>query len=400
MKPPLPSEQPGNARRWQLSALNAAASLFLLFSFALSGIATVTPEGCTRQIIDFHVFWSAAGLALEGTPLAVFDHEVLRARFNSCDEGWLPWLHPAPALALMTPFGLLPLIPAWFAFNAFSLAALGLALRPFTNGISPVWLAVLLAPALLPALLAGQFATLWLAGLLAALAALRADRAILAGVFIGCLTLKPTLGLLIPVALLAIGAWRTIAAAAMATLVLQGGATLLYGAEYWLRLLDTYGAHGVNAIADLGAVSTMTSLAAALARFGVPTDLAVQINLLAGAALAVCVFLVWKRHGRPTDAAAALLCAAIPLATPYLWHYDSAFLVLTALFLLRLLSFAPRPAMAALIALLWVGAGLSIWLVATTLTTALPQILTVPPLLLLAFAAALAHSVAIPKEGH
>ena len=393
-------QSPGltGARAWQLAGLNAAASLFLLVAFALTGIGTVTPEGCTRQIIDFHVFWSAAGLALEGTPLAVFDQEVLRARFNACDDGWLPWLHPAPALALMTPFGLLALVPAWLAFNAVSLAALGLALRPFTGGISPLWLALLLAPALLPALLAGQFTTLWLAGLLGALAALRGGRTLLAGVLIGCLTLKPTLGLLIPFALLAIGAWRTVAAATLTTLVVQGGATLLYGVAYWTRLLETYTAHGLNAVSDLGSVATMTSLAAFLALLGVSSELAVQVNLAASVLLAACVFFVWTRHGQPTDAAAALLCSAIPLATPYLWHYDSAFLALTSLFLLRHLAFAPGPAIGALLVLFWLGAGLSLWLAASTVTDALPPILTVPPLLLLAFAVALAHSLAIPKE--
>ncbi|MEM7671170.1 MAG: hypothetical protein AAF317_18940, partial [Pseudomonadota bacterium] len=96
------------ARAWQLAGLNACVSLYLLVSFALNGIDTQTEAGCTSQIIDFHVFWSAAGLALDGQPLAALNPGILQASFNACTTGWLPWLHPPAALMLITPFGALP----------------------------------------------------------------------------------------------------------------------------------------------------------------------------------------------------------------------------------------------------------------------------------------------------
>ncbi len=386
------------ARAWQLAGLNAAAGLFLLASFGAFGIGWLTPDGCTSQVIDFHVFWSAARMALDGQPLAVFNQDALRSAFNPCTDTWLPWLHPAPALLLMLPFGLLPLVAAWATFNAVSLVALGAALRPFTQGISPIWLAFLLAPALLPALLAGQFVTLWMAGLLGAIWALRTERFAIAGILIGALTLKPTLGLMIPVALLAIGAWRTIAVTILTALFLHGAATLAYGFDYWSLLLETYGQHSMNGVRELGTVNTMTSLAAWLAQAGVPPVKAVQVNLGLAAILALIVFLIWRRNG-PSDRAAAVLTAAIPLATPYLWHYDSAFLALTALFLLRACRYRPDPITGMLAVAFWLGAGLSLWMAATSLTDALTPLRTVPPLLLLAFAASLTHSLARPKEG-
>ncbi|MEM6387350.1 MAG: glycosyltransferase family 87 protein [Pseudomonadota bacterium] len=395
----LSLDHPNAKRLWQLASLNAVASLMLLGSFALNGIGSVTAEGCTRQIIDFHVFWSAAGLALEGRPLAALYPSILQDQFNACAPGWLPWLHPPGALAFVTPFGLLPLIPAWVSFNLISVAALSLALFPFTRDAPPLLLALVLAPTLLPALLAGQFVTLWMAGLVGAIWALRLQRWTLAGLLIGALTLKPTLGLLLPGALLALGAWRTIAVAILTACAIHGTATLFYGTDYWTLLIELYGMHSLNGISQLGTVSTMTSLAAFLAWFGLDTDAALKINVWVTMGLALTVLVVWFRHGAPTDAAVALLTASVPLATPYLWHYDSAFLALTALFLARHLNFDFGLGMGAVLTAFWLGAGVSLWAVATTITEAIPFILTVPPLLLLAFIVSLAHSLAIPKEG-
>jgi len=388
-----------SARLWQLAILNALASLFLLASYAVNGVDTTTAEGCVRQLLDFHVFWNAGGLALEGTPLNAFDYSVLDARYNVCGEAWMPWLHPAPVMALMTPFAALPIVPAWIAFNLFSLDLLGFALRNFTNGITPIWLLLLLAPAHLPALLAGQFTVLWMAGLLFALYALRQERWVLAGVIIGCLTIKPPLGVLIPVALLAIGAWRTIFAASATTVVLHGVTVMLFGGlPYLTQLATNYEDLTASAIAALNEVDAMTSFAAVATRFGLSAEAGVQVSLVIAALSAVVVFFIWRKLG-PSDAACAVLTACIPLATPYLWHYDTAFLALTALFLARHLEFQPGPLMTALLVALWFGAGFTIWLYASNLTDALTPILTVPPLLLLAFAASLTHSVRDIKEG-
>ena len=388
------------ARLWQLAGLNALACLFLLGSYALNGVDTTTAEGCVRQLLDFHVFWNAGGLALEGRPLDAFDYDILAARYNVCGEAWMPWLHPAPVMALMMPFALLPIVPAWIAFNLFSLALLGLALRGFTNGITPVWLLFLLAPAHLPALLAGQFTVLWLSGLLFALHALRQERWLLAGIIIGCLTIKPPLGVLIPVALLAIGAWGTILAAAVTTVLLHGATVMLFGGPpYVTDLVTNYEDLTVSAVAALNEIDAMTSLAAVFTRLGLHADAAVQANLAGAVIAAIAVFLTWRKLGPKSDVACAMLTACIPLATPYLWHYDTAFLALTALFLARHLNFVPGPLMTALLVAFWFGAGFTIWLYASNLTEALTPIMTVPPLLLLAFATSLTHSASAMKEG-
>lgn len=388
-----------SARLWQLAGLNGLATLVLLVSYAVNAVDTTAALGCAQQVLDFHVFWNAGGLALEGRPLDAFDYDVLDARYNPCGDDWLPWLHPPPAMALLMPFAALPLVPAWIAFNLFSLGLFGLALRPFTAGISAMWLLMLLAPAHLAALLAGQFTPLWMAGLLLALQALRQERWVLAGVIFGCLTIKPPLGLMIPVALLAIGTWRTVFAATVTTVVLQGSTLMIFGGFAYLAGLSAYYEElAMRAANDMTTGNLMVSITSVLTRAGFLAETALRLNLLVTALMTLVVFIVWRKLGPKSDAGAAVLTASIPLATPYLWHYDSAFLALSALFLARHMNFAPGGATKVLLSAMWFGSGFSIWLFASNITDALPPILTVPPLLLLAFAASLYHSALAMKE--
>ena len=53
------------------------------------------------------------------------------------------------------------------------------------------------------------------------------------GIAFGLLTVKPQLGLLVPVLLIAQGNWRTFFAAAATALVLAALSVLVYGAEAW-----------------------------------------------------------------------------------------------------------------------------------------------------------------------
>ena len=207
--------------------------------------------------------------------------------------------------------------------------------------------------------------------------------------------------ILIPFALLAIGAWTTILTAAITTLVLHAISAMAFGGlAYFQKLSENYAALTESAVASLGEVGPMTSLAAVFTRLGLDESVAVQLNFAVALVLAGVVYWTWRRLGTQSDAAFAVLTASIPLATPYLWHYDTAFLALTALFLARHLQFKPGKAMTVLIVACLIGAGFTIWLYASSITEALQPYMTVPPLLLLAFAASLYHSVADFKEGH
>ena len=220
-------------RGWQVGTL-VPALVLAVFVFWLGSVwYELSVQGETALNFDFKVFWAAGRLAFLGEPLAAFDIDRLIEVHQAAEVGdWMPWSYPPTFLVAMQPLGALTFPQAWAVFSVVSIVALALAVRPFSGGILPVWFAFAMPPAILPSLYVGQTTALWVAGLLAALAAFRGRRYILAGFFIGLLTLKPQLGLLIPVALIACGAWRTIASAAVTTIVISALATLVVGIEY------------------------------------------------------------------------------------------------------------------------------------------------------------------------
>src|SRR5205823_10538220 len=72
----------------------------------------------------------------------------------------------------------------------------------------------------------------------------------LAGILIGLLAIKPHLALLFPVALIAAGRWRTIAAAAATVAAMIGASLLAFGWPVWAAFLAYLPT--MRAIADNG----------------------------------------------------------------------------------------------------------------------------------------------------
>ena len=68
-------------------------------------------------------------------------------------------------------------------------------------------------------------------------------RPIVSGILFGCLAYKPQFALVIPVALLAAGQWRAIAAAAGTVIALVAVTSLAFGWDIWLAFaasMDNY----------------------------------------------------------------------------------------------------------------------------------------------------------------
>ncbi len=330
---------------------------FISLVVAVSIILTAKPDVAAMSV-DFRVFWGAAKLAVAGEPLAALDPVRLGASHATYPDAYLPWLYPPGFLLLVTPLGLLSFSTAFLVWTAAAYAAVTLAVRPFVAGIKPVWVLLALAPAYLPTMLLGQTSLFWMAGLLAALAALRAERWILAGVLIGCLTLKPQLGLMIPFALLGLGAWRTILAAVVTTMVLLGGPTLLYGLEYWSLLKAVFVEHGDRMLYSCQSVRLMISPLYALCFYGMGPQMALPIQWGIIALMMALVVWFWRSDRAGFDVKVAVLLIAILLSAPYLWYYEGALLAAIALFLLRGGVLTTRPGHLVLLFLLWMGCGM------------------------------------------
>jgi hypothetical protein len=141
------------------------------------------------------------------------------------------WPNPPTALVVMAPFGLLGYFPALIAWFAIGLLAFYLAGRREVSD-ARILAPVLLSPAALLCVISGQSSFLTAAALLAIFASLD-KRPVIAGVLIGLLTIKPQLGVLFPILLIASGRWRVFLWAAVTTLVLIAFSVALGGEVGW-----------------------------------------------------------------------------------------------------------------------------------------------------------------------
>lgn len=386
-----PSTTPGSALRFdsraaaRTGALVAILTLCLLWLWAAIVWAIATAPGATATELDFRVFWGAARLAAAGEAAAAFDMARLAEAHGGDPETWLPWVYPPGLMLAIWPLGLLDFPVAWAVWVGLSLLAMLAAVWLYAGDFRPFWLAFALSPALLPALVLGQVAVLWAAGLVAALAFLRDGRAVAAGVMLGLLSFKPQLGLLAALAMVAAGNWRVVVAAGVTTILLHGLATLAFGLSYWPAFLDMATQHAERLRTAVAEAELMVSLYSALTATGVPERLALGLQWTLAAAAAVAVWAAWARPGLPFDLRAAVLATAIPLASPYLWYPETALLAPALLFMVRAGLIVARPAGLALAALM--TAGVTPWLMARILLAdeTLPMRLFAAPVLIAAF---------------
>jgi hypothetical protein len=146
---------------------------------------------------------------------------------------------------------------------------------------------------------------------------LAASRPIIAGVLFGLLSVKPQLGVMIPVALLAARNFRTLAAAAVT--VIAGGVLsgLVLGWDIWPAWAGQLADYAKNYPAALDLMPTVYA-GALLA--GAPKALGLGLQ---GVAALTVVYIVWRASRQGIDErAAALALIGTFLATPHAFNYD------------------------------------------------------------------------------
>ncbi|MEM9170034.1 MAG: glycosyltransferase family 87 protein [Pseudomonadota bacterium] len=277
---------------------------------------------------DFAAFQRAGAMAAAGDAAGAYDPAAFRAGLEP-DGAALSWRNPPHAFLALAPLSSLPDRVAallWMAAIVASSAAIGaLAVG---SGSARRRAAGALATALSPAALAD--ALVWQTGPFAALAlfiALSAARTrpILAGVLLAMVTMKPHYAFIAPVALAAFGAWRAIAAFALATLGFVAASIACFGLAPWFAYAaaaaDVFGGHAGALHRDL---LTAQQTAAKLG-FGSAAGTAAPIAAIgAGAALAWGAMRA-RRAGRlPARAAVGLALLGGALAGPSFWVHDWA----------------------------------------------------------------------------
>jgi hypothetical protein len=307
-----------------------AMTVALLFLF-VAVVALVTMLGDPYQM-DFVSYWAAARLVLDGNPAGAYDLALHRGVELGAIPlaGALPFGYPPCFLILLAPFGLLSYPAAAVAWVLLTFAGYGAAMRRWAA--DRIWLALSFPPLLVSAI-TGQAGFLTTALFVAGMALLP-KRPFLAGLILGLLVVKPQLGLVLPLALLAAREWRALAGAAAGSIGLVLLSLALFGWEPWQAWLGNAGLIASIAGEGLAGWHRMASVYGALRFAGLGAGPALLAHGSVALAAAGAAGLIWQRE-RGIGARAAALAAATALASPYLFVYDMLILVVPFLWLVQ-----------------------------------------------------------------
>jgi alpha-1,2-mannosyltransferase len=308
---------------WYSTALIAGTIAVMTWVLSRHGMAD--PMG--RPVgTDFLRLWTASYALLNGEERAIYDPNAFfaleRAVTQPPTPDFYPWNYPPPSLLITYPLALLPYLDSFVIWLGLGLAAYLAALWRIFPKPQTLWVGFAF-PAVFWTVTHGQNSFLTTSLFCWGLFHLP-RRPILAGILFGVLAFKPHLGLLIPVALVAGGYWRVLAAAAATAVALAVISFVLFGADVWTDFLGSTAStrtmleSGLN----LGDYYKMQSVFAAARLIGVSKTAAYGAQAVFALGAAATVAWVWRRPNGDPDMKNAALMAAIPLSTAFLFDYD------------------------------------------------------------------------------
>jgi hypothetical protein len=287
---------------------------------------------------DFLNFWMYGRAAPAADPSRFYDlaeyHRALEALLGSNYPGQ-NWSYPPSIFFIAAPFGQLSYLQALLVWTLAG-GALFFVIGHRHVADNRLLISLLLSPAAVLCVMSGQSSFITAAMLITIFAWLD-RRPIAAGILIGLLTLKPQLGVLFPVMLIASGRWRVFASATITTLVLVAATALVFGPQVWIDFI----AKGLPAnnlvLADPERIATpfYPTVFMNLRGIDLPYSAAMAVQLCFSAfAIAVVVWTFRFRRDADPLWLMALFLACSVCAVPYLLSYDTLALTFAALLLL------------------------------------------------------------------
>ncbi|MGO4712279.1 glycosyltransferase family 87 protein [Bradyrhizobium sp. 2TAF24] len=278
---------------------------------------------------DFSSFYAAGALAREGQAAGAYDPQLHHARQQQTFGAATPyyaWQYPPVFLLVAAPLAALPYPVALALWQGVTLVLYLMVIRRIVRPVRPaagrLWLLTAAAfPAVFINLGHGQNGFLT-AALLGGGALLLTHRPLLAGVLFGLLAYKPQFALVIPVALVAGGYWRSVMAATLTVAALAAVTTALFGVAPWQAFIASMEASR-RVLLEAGDVGfeKLQSAFAAVRLLGGGVALAYAVQAIVSGAVIVSVGWAFRVLRDDTEKAALLLAATL-LASPHVLDYD------------------------------------------------------------------------------
>ena len=359
MSPSPPTAAPRGAASVD-RARRARFALFILAGLvipllSLRAVWTLGPDGtsyASRKLPewDFANLWAGGTLANAGQAATIFDPVTYRPWFLAhvgTDGNDREWSYPPNILLLAAPLAALPLFPAYLVWSAGGIVLLWLVLRwgevPYSIAFATV-----LGPGTLTNLFFAQTGALTAAFFLGAL--LLAQRwQIAAGTMAALLTIKPHLGLLLPISLLAAGRWKAIVVAIAIALLTAIATSAWFGWDvyplYFAKTLPVMRTIMEAPFPTSYQANGITVFLAARAA-GASTTVAYMAQAAAAIFAGLATWRLWRGScPDPLLRVAMTACLAL-LATPYGYSYDMVVFTFACAVLFDRADWKLRPALA------------------------------------------------------
>ena len=324
--PPSVPEAGGEDRdgTWVLTIVAVICAVATLAVYAVKISAANPHNGVIGR--DFLNFWMYGRAAWFADPGRFYDPRIYNEMLAPLVGANYPpqnWSYPPSIMFIAAPFGRLGYFPALLCWTVLGVGIFVWVARRCVAD-RRLLIAFLCSPAAVFCLISGQSSFLTAAMLLTIVWCV--DRKpVLAGVLIALLSLKPQLGILFPVMLVASGRWRVFVVAAVATILIVAATALAFGPHVWIDFVSK-GLPAQNLVlADPGRVRTPMYPTIFMNLRGVDVSYAVAMTVQAcfsAFGVGLVAFAYRFRKNADPLLLSALFFACSVCVVPYLLSYD------------------------------------------------------------------------------
>ena len=307
---------------------------FVIYAVLVGGI--VVDRHGQPLPTDFFVFWAAGKTAIAGHAAEIYNfpffHNAQAQMIGHPISAIYPWPYPPLFFFVVGVLGLIPYPLAYLCWIVGTLSAYLICTKVICRDWKPA-ITFGGSPAALQCFLVGQNG-LFTASLFGAFLVTLENRPLLSGLILAALTYKPQFGLLIPLALLAGGHWRTIFAAILGTAIWVA-IWFVIDPNVFPALLHALQTESHDYL-GAGVLNwrKMQSVYALLRLLGMTPTPAGIIHGVFAAIAALAVWLAW-RSAISFPSKAAILVVSTLAATPYSFLYDFPIMTVGIGFLFR-----------------------------------------------------------------